>query len=128
MVELIRRSLRYLGGPLVRKLFTTFLRPHLVYGQVIWAPYLKQYVTILENEQRHATKLVNGFHRLSYSERLRKLNLLSLIHRKARGNMIELFKHFHFYDNFTVPEIPYLKSVSVENPTSTSCGKHPKMV
>ena len=92
---LIRRTFSYLDGSLFKKLFTTFVRPHLEYGQVIWAPHLKKYITILENVQRRATKLVDGFHHMSYSERLKKLNLPSLVYRSARGDMIEIFKHFH---------------------------------
>ena len=92
---LIRRTFSYLDGSLFKKLFTTFVRPHLEYEQVIWAPHLKKYITILENMQRRATKLVDGFHHMSYSERLKKLNLPSLVYRSARGDMIEIFKHFH---------------------------------
>ena len=101
---LIRRTFSYLDGPLFKKLFTTFVRPHLEYGQVIWTPRLKKYITILENVQRRATKLVDGFYHMSYSERLKKLNLPSLVYRRARGDMIEIFKHFHSYDNCTLPE------------------------
>ena len=53
---LIRRTFSYLEGPLFKKLFTAFERPHLEYGQVIWIPHLKKYITILENVQRRATK------------------------------------------------------------------------
>ena len=91
-------------GIITKVLFTTFARPHLEYGQVIWTPHLKKYITILENVQRRATKLVDGFYRMSYSERLKKLNLPSLVYRRARGDMIEIFKHFHSYDNCTLPE------------------------
>ena len=49
---LIRRTFSYLDGPLFKKLFTTFVRPHLEYGQVIWTSHLKKYITILENVQR----------------------------------------------------------------------------
>ena len=41
---------------------------------------------------------------MSYSERLKKLNLPLLVYRRARGDMIEIFKHFHSYDNFALPE------------------------
>ena len=34
----------------------------------------------------------------------KKQNLASLVYRKARGDMIEIFKHFHSYDNCTLPE------------------------
>ena len=42
---LIRRTFSYLDGPLFKKLFTTFVRPHLEYGQVIWTLHLKKYIT-----------------------------------------------------------------------------------
>ena len=58
----------------------------------------------MENVQRRVATLVDGFYRMSYSERLKKLNLSSLVYRRARGNMIEIFKHFHSFDNCTLLE------------------------
>ena len=80
---LIHRVFSHLDGPLFKKLLTTFVRPHLEYGRPVWTPHLKKYITILENVQRRAAKLVDGFHRMSYSERLKKLNLPSLVYRRA---------------------------------------------
>ena len=91
---LIHRAFSHLDGPLFKKLLTTFVRPHLEYGTPVWAPHLKKYITILENVQRRATKLVDGFHRMSYSERLKKLNLPSLVYRRARGDVMEKFQTF----------------------------------
>lgn len=56
---LIRRSLTYLNGLLLKRLFTTFLRSHLEYGLVIWAPYLKKFIITLEKVQYPYTKLVD---------------------------------------------------------------------
>ena len=91
----IRRTFSCLDGPLFKKLLTTFGRPYLEYVQVIWTPHLKNYITILENVQRRAKKMV---------ERLKKLNLPSLIYRRVRGDMIDIFKHFYSHDNCTLPE------------------------
>ena len=44
------------------------------------------------------------FSYMSYSERLKNLNLPTLVYNRARGDMIEIFKHFHSYDNCTLPE------------------------
>ena len=101
---LVRRTFWYFDSSLFKKLFTTFVRPHLEYGQVIWTPPLKKYITILENVQRRATKFLYGFHHMSNSERLKKLDLPSLVYRRAWGDMIEIFKHFHSYENCTLPE------------------------
>ena len=83
IVELIRRNFSYLYCLLLKKLFTTFVRRNLECGQTTWAPYLKKYVTMLENVQRKAAKLVDEFHHLSYSGRLRRLNLPSLVYRRV---------------------------------------------
>ena len=98
VMGLIRRSFSFLDYKLFKKLYTTFVRPHLEYAQAVWAPHLKKHVKMLENVQKRATKLVDNLNDLEYSERLRKLDLPTLAYRRARGDMIELFKHFHSYD------------------------------
>ena len=104
IVRLIWKTFSYLDGPLFKHLFTVFVRPHVEYGQVMWTPHLKRYITILENVQCWETKLVDGFHHMSYSERLKKLNPPSLVYRRARGNITEIFIHFHSYNNCTLPK------------------------
>ena len=103
MAGLIRRSFDYLDGPLFRQLFTTLVRPHLEYCQSVWSPHLQKDINAIESVQRRATKLVNGMNGLDYPERLEKLNLPTLAFRRRRGDMIELYKHFHVYDNATLP-------------------------
>jgi len=61
------------------------VRPHLEYGNVIWMPQFKQDIDRLESVQRRAMKL-------SYRERLEKLNLPTLIYRRWRGSMLEVYK------------------------------------
>ena len=104
MVGLIRRSFSYLSCYLFRKLYLALVRPHLEYAQVVWAPHSKKLINILENVQIRATKLVDGFGSLEYTERLRKLNIPTLVHRRARGAMIELYKHFNVYSKETLSE------------------------
>ena len=50
-----------------------------------------------------ATKLVDGFGKLDYAERLEKLDLPTLVYRRARGDMIEIYKHFHTYEGEILP-------------------------
>jgi len=98
MVGVIRRSFSFLDGGLFKQLFTSFVRPHVEYCQSVWSPHLKKYANLLESVQRRATKLVDGLKNLSYEERLQKLQLPTLAYRRLRGDMIELFKHHHSYD------------------------------
>ncbi len=48
----------------------------------------------LEQIQRLATRLVNGFRRLLYEERIRRLGLHSLRRRRLRGELIVVYKMF----------------------------------
>ena len=102
IMGLIRRSFTFLDQHLFRKLFITFVRPHLEYAQAVWAPYLAKHVNMVENVQKRATRLVDGLHDVEYSDRLQLLDLPTLAHRRARGDMIELWKHFHTYDRSTL--------------------------
>ena len=104
IIGIIRRSFSCLDKDTFVKLFTTFVRHHLEYVQVIWSLHLRKYIKMIENVQIQATKLVNGFGKLSYSERLEKLKLPTLAFRRLRGDMIETYKHFHTYDPSTLPK------------------------
>ena len=46
----------------------------------------------LENCQRKFTKSIRGLDDLSYRDRLIKLGLTTLLERRARGDLIEIFK------------------------------------
>ena len=46
----------------------------------------------VEAVQRRATKMIDGLRNTPYQERLRKLKLPSLLYRRRRGRMIQIFK------------------------------------
>ena len=52
--------------------------------------------------QKRATRLVDGLNDLDYSERLKIIQLPTLAHRRHRGDMIEVWKHFNVYDRATL--------------------------
>ena len=97
IVGQMRRSFSYLDCDTFKRIFVAFVRPHLEYGEAVWSPHLIRNITALENVQIRATKLVDGLANLTYPERLKRLELPSLVFRRRRGDLIEMYKHFHTY-------------------------------
>ncbi|PJE77517.1 hypothetical protein CI610_03559 [invertebrate metagenome] len=92
IVGLIRRSFVYLDELMFKMLFKALVRPHLEYAAIVWNPSKVKDIELIENVQRRATKLIPGFKNISYPERLQRLNLPTLQHRRTRGDMINVFK------------------------------------
>ena len=99
IVGIIRRSFDNLSEELFVQLYKSLVRPILEYGHSVWNPYLKTLCQEVEKVQRRATKLLGCLKNLSYPERLRRLKLPSLEHRRNRGDMIDAYKYVHgLYD------------------------------
>ena len=94
MMGLIRRTFSFLDGDTFKKLYTSFVRPHIEYANPVWCPHLRKHIKMLENVQIRATKLVDGMKHMDYTERLQKLDLPTLQYRRERGDMIQVWKHF----------------------------------
>ena len=95
----IRRSFSDLNEYNFKTLFVTMVRPHLEYAALIWSPHLKKDITLIENVQRRASKLVPGLKHLPYQSRLEQLGLPTLRFRRHRGDMIEVFKILNTYSS-----------------------------
>ena len=87
---------------LFKKLYVTFVRPNLEYVQVVCAPHLMKYINMIENVQIRATKLVDGLNDLGIFPQTKILDLPTLVYRRVRGDMIEMYKHFRIYDKDTI--------------------------
>ena len=91
---LIKKSFAVLDETTLPLLYNSLVRPHLEYGNLIWGPFLREQVIAVEKVQRRATKTVRAIKDLSYEDRLKKLSLPSLQHRRRRGDMIFAYKIF----------------------------------
>jgi len=94
LLGMIRRSFMFVDRDLMTQLFTTMIRLHLEYCNVVWHPCLKQDIELLEGVQHRATKMVPGLAKLSYEERLQKMNLPSLVYHRTRGESLRS-KYLH---------------------------------
>ena len=95
ILGLIKRSFTYRDKQLIRQLYTTMVRPHLEYANVVWHPYYKKDIELLEQVQHRATRIIPGLNKLKYEERLQKIELPSLVYRRLRGDAIEMYKYLH---------------------------------
>ena len=73
-------------------LFKSIVLPHLDYGSQLWSPYKIKSINALEKVQRVFTKHIDGMHDLSYTERLKALQIYSLQRRRDRYMAIYIWK------------------------------------
>ena len=82
ILGMIRRSYSFLEDSVTR----------LEYEYPAWSPQYRKDCELLENVQRRATKLAPALKDLSYEDKLRSLDLPSLNYRRARGDVIQIYK------------------------------------
>ena len=95
ILGLINRSFVYKDIYTVKKLYLALVRPHLEYGNIIWSPKYRKDIDRIERVQRRATRMVEELRQLPYEERLRRMELPSLVYRRYRGDMIEVYKYIN---------------------------------
>ena len=73
-------------------LYKSLVRPHLEYRMQAWSPHLRKDIDLLEGIQCRATRMVLGWDKHCYSDRLTICKLLTLEDRRLRGDLIQVFK------------------------------------
>ena len=111
---LIRRSFDALDTESLTLLYKSLVRTHLEYCNAAAHPILDRQEKLLEGVQRRATKLSPGLKNLDYIDRLKKLKLPTLYYRRARGDIIEVYKYMQ--DIYKVETSPLTLD---DNPVST---------
>ena len=80
-------------------LYKSLVRPHLEYAVQFWSPHLCREINKIERVQRKVTKMITEIRNHSYQQRLKDLKLISLIQRRLRGQLIEVFKYLNRFNN-----------------------------
>jgi hypothetical protein len=107
ILGMIRRTFEFINAETMKKLYTALVRPHLELCNSVCNPMLQKDINLLEGVQRRATRMVPELKGLDYEDRLRRLKLPSLQYRRARGDMIEAYKHLqgHYTTNQSLLEL-----------------------
>ena len=101
-VGLIKRSFTNLDSKSFMLLYKSLVRPLLEYCCNIWYPTTQFDIKEIEKVQRRATKLMKDVRNKSYTERLRHLNIPTLIYRRHRNDMIQVFRIFNKIDKLDI--------------------------
>ena len=91
-IGLIRRNFKYLNRTSFLMLYKSLVRPILEYCSPVWTVLYIKHSEALERVQRHATKLLHGIKDLSYPQRLKILDLPTLIYRRRRADMLQIYR------------------------------------
>ena len=85
-------------------IYRALVRPHLEYCVQLWSPIPRHgnwsVIMDIESVRRMFTRMIDGVGLMPYCDRLEKLKLTTLIERRARGDLIEVFKIFKGIANY----------------------------
>ena len=110
MLGRIRHTFTFMNKHMFLKLYPSLVRTHMEFAVQAWSPQLIKDITILEKVQKRATRLVPEIRDLDYQERLVNLGLTTLVERRRRGDLIEVFKIMHGFDDLKRSQFFKLKS------------------
>lgn len=97
----VRKSFGTHDAQVLTRLFTAYVRPSLEYGSMLWSPHTQNQITKIERVQRKFTKIILRKRDLSYTDRLRILNLQTLAIRRKINDLLLL--HSIFYKHVNIP-------------------------
>ena len=88
----LSRAITYRDKATFLRLYKVYVRPHLEYAVVSWAPWTEGDKEVLERVQRRAVGMVTNWRRRTYEDRLVEAGMTSLADRRLRGDMIATYK------------------------------------
>ena len=90
--KLILRTFTSQDIGLLIRAYVVYVRPLVEHNSIVWSPYTIEDIKTIECVQRRFTKNLRGCSGYSYLERLRRLELQSLEHRRLLFDLIFCYK------------------------------------
>jgi len=104
LTGLIKRTFKCMNKTLFLTLYKSLICSIVDYGSTIWYPTSRKNIQLIENIQRRATRIVPELQGLNYKECLKELNLPTLLYRRQRFDLIQIFKIIKGFDDISVDE------------------------
>src|SRR6266516_3374562 len=92
IIGMMRRNITNRSSEGMLILYKTLVRPVLDYCVPVWRPYAKKDILKLEKVQKRITKMIEGYKKKTYEERINKLGITTLEDRFYRADMIQVYK------------------------------------
>ena len=87
------------------QIFQLYVKPILIYASPSWSPWQRYLLADIESVQRRFTKCLQKLSNLSYSDRLRYLDLLSLKSTHIEADLITTYKIVHNLISIVLNEV-----------------------
>ena len=126
ILGVIKRSYVTRDKNTMATLYTSMVRPHLEYGNVIWGPFYALDRKAVESVQRRATKVIPELKEEPYTEQLRALDIPSMEYRRSRGDMIICYKIFNGFVRMNADEM--FRPVPSSGTRSATFGHHQRIM
>jgi len=95
MMGVINRSIKSKDRDILLSLYKSLDRPHLEYFIPAWSPHYVKDKELIERIQHRFTRMFPELRKLPYLRRLDYLKLSTLEERRARADLIEVYKIIH---------------------------------
>ena len=123
MVGWIKRTFSYIDVQMFQAFYPMLVRSHMEFAVQAWSPQQAGDIDLLEKVQQRATKLVTSIKNEPYETRRHILKLPTLQDRRLRGDLIQVFKIVHGFDN--LDRCKFFKFVWDGNESSRITRGHP---
>jgi hypothetical protein len=95
----LTRAFQYRDRHIFKRLCVQYIRSHLEFATVAWAPWLEADKAVLEKIQQRAVSAISGLKGTSYEEKLKELGLTTLAERRHQADIVQTFKILPGFDN-----------------------------
>jgi len=102
---ILRRNFKEMDVDSFISLYKIFVRIHLEYAESVWNPHYMYLINDLEKVHKRDTKIMRQCRHLNYRQHLEFLNLPTVVFRRNRGDMIEVYKILSDKHDPTLPSI-----------------------